>query len=143
MFKKIGTYIGTYIVLTAILALSAYLVQQYLVFQLAVLALVWFAFFGLEYAMNGGSIKQCLPQDILLFGFGGEQKRAEFAKKQLNPNVDTTISGSKRMWHSKDEHNEQDYIDCGNDILSTGAYFWFSKFIIPLAIALYLISRSL
>jgi hypothetical protein len=137
MFKKIGNYA----VLTVIIALIAYLVKHYLVFQLALVVLFWLAFFGFEYAINGGSITRCLPEDFRLYGVNGEQKRAIFAKKKLNPDYDSTICGTKRTWHSREEYTEKEYIECGNDILGKGYYFWFSKLIIPFSIALYLIVK--
>lgn len=133
--------IGSYIIFFAIAAITAYLVNEYLVFQLALLALAWCILFGFEYAMNGGSIFRCLLEDFSLYGFNGQQRRAEFAKKQLNPNHDITICGSKRVWKSRAAYSKAQYIECGNDILGRGYYFWLSKIIIPLAIAIYLIIK--
>jgi hypothetical protein len=137
MFKEIRDYI----IAISILGLIAFLVNQFLIAQLALLILCWFGFFGLEYAINGGSIKRCFPEDFSLYGINGEARRAEFAKKQLCPKYDATVCGSKRTWHSRDNYSEKEFIECGNDILGKGYYFWISKFIIPIAIATFLIIK--
>jgi hypothetical protein len=135
MFKQARDYA----LLIAILAVTAYLVHQFLIMQLALLCLVWLGFFGFEYAMNGGTIKRCFPEDFALYGINGEKNRAEFAKKQLEPSRSTILCGGKKIWRSSDNHDQAQYIACGNDILGKGYYFWLSKIIIPLIIALYLI----
>jgi hypothetical protein len=139
MLKKIFVWV----VITSIMVASIYLVKQYLAAQLTLLVLAWLAFFGLEYALNGGTIRRCFPEELSLYGFSGEQNRTAFAKKQLLVDYDSTICGSKKTWYSREKHTEEQYVECGNDILGKGYYFWASKCIIPLGIALYLVSRSL
>lgn len=92
MFKEIRDYL----IALSIIGIAAYLVNQYLIMQLVLLTLSWFTFFGFEYALNGGSIKRCFPEDLLLYGFKGQSERAKFAKKQLNPKYNSTICGAKK-----------------------------------------------
>lgn len=119
------------------LVFGAFLVANFKVAQLALLAFIWIALFSAEYALNGGTLWRCFKEDLSLYGINGSQRRGEFAKKELSGIANTTISGSKRMWRSEESHSytEKDYIDCGNDILGRGYYFWISKFIIPITIA--------
>jgi hypothetical protein len=135
MFKELGIFVAM-LLITCVLA---YLVNQFLVAQLILLILCWIGFFSFEYAINGGSLKTDLISDFEYFGFNGQAKRTEFAKLQLSKDYDNTIITSKRSWSSKEEYTEKEYIECGNDILGSGYYFWISKFLIPFSIATYLI----
>lgn len=115
------------------------LFKSHLFSSLSLLALFWIGFFSFEYAINGGSLKRCLIEDFSLFGINGKKHRAAFAKRELSDN--SAILGLKNTWTLKEIYSDEQYLECGNDILGKGYYFWTSKFVIPISIAIYLIYK--
>ena len=143
--KKVLVNIAAFFIFIAIVASVlgvVYLAKEYFLVNLAVIGLIWFGFFAFEYAINGGSFWRCFKEDFKLFGINGLKHRINFVKKEFKNLPNLTICGNKKSWSMKDGgFTEQEYLDCANDVLGKGYYFWISKFVVPLGIVLFAAQR--